>query len=93
MTGNMSDSKFPPGEGDTNRTADVHITCDGHTAEAPMRIDGKRYHGLIAGLRIAEEHLFARIGNEKFPGVNKDRVALWRAQREEIIEVLCCFDI
>jgi hypothetical protein len=25
--------------------------------------------------------------------VNKDRVALWRAQREEIIEVLCCFDI
>ena len=90
---NMHDSKLTILDGDTNRTATVTITCEGHSAERPIPLDAMKYHGLLSGLRLAIDHVSDRIANEKFPAVNKERVDLWKAQCDELIEVLCCFDI
>ena len=90
---NQTDSKFHILDGDTNRTAVVTITDEGHDAEQPIALDALRYHSLLSGLRLAIERLDDRIALEKYPGVHKERVDHWKAQRDELIEVLCCFDI
>jgi len=89
----QNDSKFPVERGDTNRSAQVVITGEGHSAEEPITIDAKKYHGLISGLRIAITTLNNRIRDEKFPTLNKDRVDAWKAQRDELIEALVSLDI
>ena len=89
----QEDSTFPILRGDSNRTASITITCEGHGAEQPQILDAKRYHTLIGVLRSAIERLTERVAHEEYLGIPKERVAHWKAQRDEVIEVLCCFDI